>query len=279
MAIRGFTARGRGRCLPARPGPAPSLLGVLLFAPAFLGGCSGHLHLPERVAETQTQVTEVQRRQEALSREIAELRTQLEKQEELLRSARADQNARLSELLESMEVIRNQLEQSSRQSSRVRNRNPQPEAPPDTSGNPGTPTPIGAATPGDSARGPTLDEEGLYQAALQHLQQGRYPLAISGFRQYLSQFPDGPLADEAQYGIGEAYYAQSDFPTAAIEFRALVDTYPNSDKAPAALLKTGLSYYESGKEDVGQAYLERVIEEYPRSEAARKARERLKRRS
>ncbi len=242
----------------------------------FVAGCAGHIHLPERVAETQAQVTDLQRRQEAMAREMDEIKAKLDHQEELLRQARADQNSRLGELLQSMEVIRNQLEQASRQLSRVRTprTNPSP-VPMDTTGM------RSATAPGDTSKNPgtaSLDEEGLYQAAFQNLQQGRYPLAISGFRQYLSQFPDGSLADEAQYGIGEAYYAQSDFATAAIEFRALVDTYPQSDKVPTALLKAGLSYMQSGKEDVGRAYLERVIQEYPRSEAARKAKDRLGRR-
>jgi tol-pal system protein YbgF len=251
----------------------------------FLAGCSGHIHMPERMAETQAQVTELQRRQDALAREIAELKAKLDRQEELLRQGRADQNTKLDEINQSMEVVRNQLDQASRQWAKGRAARPptptQVPSPVDAtgappSGAPGNPGQTGA--PGDTARGPALDEEGLYRAAHQNLQQGRYPLAITGFRQYLSQFPDGSLNDEAQYGIGEAYYAQADYPTAAIEFRALVDTYPTSNKVPSALLKAGMSYFEAGNNEVGRAYLERVIKEYPDSEEAVRAKDRLERR-
>jgi tol-pal system protein YbgF len=243
---------------------------ALAAAALLVAGCGSYIHLPDRVAETQAQVTDLQRRQEQLAREIAELKTLLAQQEDLLRQARADQNTRHAELMQTIEVIRNQLEVATRQWNRGVRR------PANDAGRPDTSSTHPAAR--DTSSTPALEEQGLYQAALQHLQQGRYPLAISGFREYLSKFPDGTYADEAQYGIAEAYYAQSDFPTAAIEFRALVDRYPSSDKVPAALLKAGSSYFESGKEDVGRAYLERVINEYPYSDEALRAKDRLERR-
>ena len=291
MSIRGLTARGQVAGLPVRrsgaclPSELPAWGSILVLGLVLLPGCSGHIHLPERMAETQAQVTELQRRQEALAREITELKAKLDKQEELLRQGRADQHTRLTEILQSMEVVRNQLDQASRQSKgRARTSPAQVPVPVDptvaeSSGQPGQSGPAGASgTPADTARAPALDEEGLYRAAHQNLQQGRYPLAITGFRQYLSQFPDGAQNDEAQYGIGEAYYAQADYPTAAIEFRALVDTYPTSNKVPAALLKVGLSYFEAGNNEVGRAYLERVIKEYPDSDEAMRAKDRLDRR-
>jgi tol-pal system protein YbgF len=216
----------------------------------------------------QAQLTDLERREETTAREIEELKALLAQQELLLREIRADQNADLGEIRNSIEIIRNQLEHTSRQLSRSPSRRPGP---------PATPSVISESPP-DSSLSPALEEQGLYQTALQNLQQGRYPLAITGFREYLSKFPEGALGDEAQYGIAEAYYAQSDFPTAAIEFRALVDRHPESDKVPAALLKAGLSYFESGKEDLGRAYLERVINEHPFTDEALKARERLERR-
>ena len=133
-----------------------------------------------------------------------------------------------------------------------------------------------AATNGPTTgSAPALEEEGLYQVALQNLQQGKYPLAVTGFREYMSKFPEGSYGDDAQYGIAESYYAQSDFPTAAIEFRALVDRYPTSERVPAALYKAGLSYFESGRDDLGRAYLERVVNEYPYSDEGLKAKSRL----
>jgi len=231
-----------------------------------LTGCGGFFNMPDRVAETQAQVTEVDRKQEALTKEVTELRQMLERQEALLREMRADQQAAIGEVRNTIDVLRNQLDQANRQAARPRPKNPAP-APGDTA----------AASNGGQQTGsaPALEEEGLFQVANQNLQQGKYPLAVTGFREYMSKFPEGSYVDDAQYGIGESYYAQSDFPTAAIEFRALVDRYPTSERVPAALYKAGLSYFESGREDLGRAYLERVVNEYPYSDEGLKAKSRL----
>jgi len=253
----------------SRPAPASVVLVGLAFAfLVSLGGCGSFINMPDRVAETQAQVTEVERRQEALSHEMAELKKLLEQQESVLREMRADQGTSLAELRSTIEVLKNQLDLANRQAARPRSRTSNPP-PPDTTG--------GSNPTGNPSTTPALEEEGLYQVALQHLQQGRYPLAITGFREYLSKFSDGAYGDDAQYGIAESYYAQSDFPTAAIEFRALVDRYPTSERVPAALYKAGLSYFESGREDLGRAYLERVVNEYPYNDEALKAKDRLER--
>ncbi len=276
MAKRGLPARGRQDVLPACRSLAKlrayagrrAVLGVAVCAMAVgLGGCGGFFNMPDRLAETQTQVTDVQRRQEALAREIEGLKAQVAAQEEILRQMRADQASNTAELKSSLELLRGQLDFASRQIKR-------PDAKP---ARPAGDSAAARSARSDTAGAPALEEQGLYNAAVQNLQQGRYPLAINGFREYMSKFPDGTLGDAAQYGIAEAYYAQSDFPTAAIEYRALVDRYPGSDRVPAALLKAGLSYFEAGKEDLGRAYLERVINEYPFSEEALRAKDRLER--
>lgn len=277
MAIRGLPVRGQHERLPARRSAAESrtpayrraVFGAAMCAMALgIGGCGGFLNMPDRLAETQAQVTDVQRRQEALAREIEALKAQVAAQEEILRQMRADQSSNTAELKSELELLRGQLDFASRQMRRADTKPARPA---------GADSAAGRSARTDSAGAPALEEQGLYNAAVQNLQQGRYPLAINGFREYLSKFPDGALGDAAQYGIAEAYYAQSDFPTAAIEYRALVDRYPGSDRVPAALLKSGLSYFEAGKEDLGRAYLERVINEYPYSDEALRAKDRLER--
>jgi tol-pal system protein YbgF len=261
-------ARGEPLGLFARRSLVPRALtgGVALLLAGLCSGCSGFFNMPDRVAETQTQVTDVQRKQEALTQEVSELRKLIDQQEAILREMRADQDASLAEIRSTLEVLRNQLDQANRQAAKAKPRATSP-APGDTAA---------AAAPGQrSDSGPALEEEGLYQVALQNLQQGRYPLAVTGFREYLSKFPEGTYGDDAQYGIAESYYAQSDFPTAALEFRALVDRYPTSERVPAALYKAGLSYFESGRDDLGRAYLERVVNEYPYSDEGIKAKSRL----
>src|SRR5262249_20644341 len=51
--------------------------------------------------------------------------------------------------------------------------------------------------------------EQAYQAAYQDFSKGHYALAIPGFRDFVRRFPDSPLADSAQYSIGESYFSMS----------------------------------------------------------------------
>src|SRR5262245_40974138 len=108
-SLSGISARRRiARKGSSRAGGAQALL-VLLIAVAGTG-CGSFFNLPDRVAETQTQVTDVQRKQEALSKEVTELRALIEQQEALLREIRADQNASMAEIRSTIEVLRNQLD-------------------------------------------------------------------------------------------------------------------------------------------------------------------------
>src|SRR5512145_2864901 len=111
--------------------PAPvSIAAVgLAFALVLLGGCGSFINMPDRVAETQAEVTEVKRRQEALSHEMAELKRLLEEQETILRGMRADQSTSLAELRSTIEVLRNQLDQANRQAARPRSRTSNPPPP------------------------------------------------------------------------------------------------------------------------------------------------------
>jgi tol-pal system protein YbgF len=120
-------------------------------------------------------------------------------------------------------------------------------------------------------------EQASYQAALELLRQGRYPQAEAGFKQYLADFPDGELADNAQYWLAETYYVNREFETALEAFNQVLEQYPNSRKTPDAMLKAGFCKAELGRKDDARATLESVVEQYPDSTAARLASQRLDR--
>src|SRR5262249_14136092 len=80
---------------------------------------------------------------------------------------------------------------------------PSPPSPPSASAP--VPRPTAPAAPGQAAGGPSAEES--YQAAYLDFTRGRYELALTGFREFLRRYPDSPLADSAQYGIGESYYS------------------------------------------------------------------------
>jgi tol-pal system protein YbgF len=150
----------------------------------------------------------------------------------------------------------------------------------------GAPAPSGAAVP-PPARGGGASAEESYQAAYLDFSKGLYPLAVSGFRDFLRRFPDSPLADSSQYWIGEAYFsmaratasqpekARENLEQAVQEFRKVVVAYPRGSKVPTALYKEALALVELKQTALAQARLQYLVEHFPQSEEAPLAKERL----
>jgi tol-pal system protein YbgF len=152
------------------------------------------------------------------------------------------------------------------------------------------PTPPRAAAPGVSpAPSPTRaaatpSAEETYQAASLDLSRGRYVLAASAFREFIRRFPESPLADSAQYGIGEAYFslaqrepdkAAAHWQQAVQEFRKVSLNYPRGSKVPTALYKEALALTELRQNDAAQARLRYLVDTFPQSAEAPLAKEKL----
>lgn len=136
---------------------------------------------------------------------------------------------------------------------------------------------IGAGPGAGVASGPASGDQAAYTQAFDFLKSGNYPSAITGFRSYLTAYPQGPLADNAQYWLGEAYYVSKDYPNAAFAFKSVVDQYPTSRKLPDALLKLGFAQFELKRFGEARTTLTDVTRRFPDSDAARLASERLRR--
>jgi len=137
----------------------------------------------------------------------------------------------------------------------------------------GSPTPNVAAGAGGSAAG----EQAAYTTAFDALKSSNYAGAISGFSSFLSTYPTSPIAENAQYWLGEAYYATGKYEQAALSFKTVGERWPNSRKSPDALLKLGYSQLELKRNVEARASLGDVIRKYPDSDAAKLAAERLRR--
>jgi tol-pal system protein YbgF len=146
-----------------------------------------------------------------------------------------------------------------------------------------------ATPPASSRAAASATAEESYQAAYLDFSRGRYELAMSGFRDFLRRYPDSPLADSAQYGIGESYYSvataatsqgQTDKATRALEqavqeFRKVIVIYPRGSKVPSALYKEALSLTELKQTALARARLQYLVDHFPQSEEAPLAKERL----
>ncbi|MDD5321133.1 MAG: tol-pal system protein YbgF [Methylococcales bacterium] len=118
-------------------------------------------------------------------------------------------------------------------------------------------------------------EKEEYQQAYNELRNGHTDQSIEQFNAYLSKYPTGVYANNAQYWLGEAYRVKQDNDAARKAFNDVIEKYPNGAKVPDAILKLG--YIEVEQKNLAKAreYLTRVTAEYPNTPAAMLATKKL----
>ncbi len=141
---------------------------------------------------------------------------------------------------------------------------------------PGAVTPPPVIPPAQTVTVASAEEQAAYDGAFELLKQSRYGEAVDAFRGVALQFPNGALADDAQYWVGEAMYVTRDFPGALDAFRTVVERFPASPRVPEALLKVGYVQYEMGNLAQAQMTLSEVISRFPGSRVAISAQTRLR---
>ncbi len=135
----------------------------------------------------------------------------------------------------------------------------------------------GAATGGPAGAQAGGNDQQAYEAAFNLIQSRHYPEAAKAFENFLANYPQSTLSDNAQYWLAETHYVQRDFSGALPLFQKVVDMYGQSSKVPDALLKVGYCDYELKMRDQARAALEKVVHDYPDTTAARLAQQRLDR--
>jgi tol-pal system protein YbgF len=114
--------------------------------------------------------------------------------------------------------------------------------------------------------------EALYGAALATFRAREHGQAVLEFLEFLSRYPQHPLAANAQYWIGEAYYAQRDYRQALTEFQKVLD-HPNvNGKWADALLKIGMCHEQLREWARAREAWQRLVAQFPASGAADRAR-------
>jgi tol-pal system protein YbgF len=230
------------------------VVGVAVVLAATLPGCYAPqlMLLQSGLDSLRTQVDTLQVRDSLSYRVLSEVRREMVEQRDILLSTRASTGSRTQELAEQMGRLEGKLDEVMGRFDQLQQRVAQAPAVP---------------------AGP--DPNQLYEQAAQDLTQGRYPLALQSFREYVQRFPDTDLADNAQYGVGECFFAQSRFDSAAVEYEAVEKSYPQGDKVAAALWKLALCREKTGEGAQARRTLEDLVKRFPLSGEAQLARERL----
>jgi tol-pal system protein YbgF len=145
----------------------------------------------------------------------------------------------------------------------------------ETLGGVGAVAPPAAGVP--STAGSAASEQTSYDGAMAALRGGDYARAITGFREVVTNYPQGDLAGNAQFWIGESYYTKGDLENAITAYRKVIADWPQSRKAPDAMVKLGFSLSDLKRTGEARSTLEEVVRKFPGSTAASLAADRLKR--
>ena len=122
----------------------------------------------------------------------------------------------------------------------------------------------GSATLPVAATGNQPEE--LYKQGLDLVREkGDFSGGRKAFQRFLQENSQHPLAPNAMYWIGEAYYAEKDYESAIVQFQEVLQKHPEHSKAASALLKQGLSFQAMGDARSALILFEKVTTSYPDS--------------
>jgi tol-pal system protein YbgF len=116
-----------------------------------------------------------------------------------------------------------------------------------------------------------------YRNALMLFGRGRHAEARAAFEKVFAADPNGELADNALYWIGETYYAAGDYSNALRYYNRVAKEYGDQNKAPDAMFKMALAYVKTGDLAMARRTFEECIQKYPYSASAASAKLELKR--
>ncbi len=245
------------------------MAGLLAVLPSagFSAPQAGGLALEQRVERLErraARITELTLAVDALRQENSRLRGEMERLQHELQQLRRQQRDLYLDIDQRL--------------SSLQTRPPAPVVTGDASGGG---APVEEAGAGEPAAPVVVDPRQIqaeYQAAYALLspRERRYAEAAAAFREFLKKYPQAPLAANARYWLGEAYYVSQKNAEAKAAFQALLDQHPDSAKVPGALYKIGRILAAEGDTEGARKTFKQLIARYPTSPAANLAREQLK---
>lgn len=119
------------------------------------------------------------------------------------------------------------------------------------------------------------NDKDRYQQAYEALRSGQNAMAVKLFESFLTDFPSGQFADNAQYWLAEAYKVNREIEKSRAAFVKVITQYPQSAKVPDALLKLGYIEFELQNIPKCREYLTQVVNAFPGTPAANLAAKKL----
>ncbi|TDI41275.1 MAG: tol-pal system protein YbgF [Acidobacteria bacterium] len=237
--------------------------------------------------QIQAQLAQIQTSHAALKAAIESLTVQTTDQRDALRKTLADSNVTLQRLEQDLSILSARVDETNgrigdlqQEVGSMRQTQPLIIPPLETAGDGGDSDPDGVdgapivPLPAPViAAGPSITD--IYNQARIDYTQGRYALAISGFKDVIASNARGDLADNAHYWIGECHFSQRGYERAIESFDSVVREYPESNKRSDAYLKKAMALESLARRSEAMLMYELVIDQFPRSQHERIARTRL----
>ncbi len=244
-----------------------------LIAAAVLAGCAS---TPPEEDPVQVKLTDLENRLERLERSMAN-QVEISQRADETRAALRELQGRVDELEHNNEALAKQQRDLYADLDKRLGGGGSAAAPAAAAGAAaGAAGSAVAATDSGADTQASSTEQAVYAQAFDALKAGSYSVAITGFKDFLGNYPQSPLAENAQYWLGEAYYVNHDYDSAGGAFRSVLKKWPDSRKAPDALLKLGFTQVAQKQYPQAKATLTDVTQKYPGTDAARLAADRLK---
>lgn len=122
----------------------------------------------------------------------------------------------------------------------------------------------------------TADEQTSYKQAYSLIGDKKYEAAIAKFNAFLQSYPQGKLAPNAHYWLGELYIVMQDFEQAKVAFQRVVNEYSDHRKVSGATYKLATVYDRLGDSAKAKVLFQQVVTNYPDSSVAKFAKDYLR---
>lgn len=140
---------------------------------------------------------------------------------------------------------------------------------------PATTQPAGSTQPSTTSQPASslqpISGETLYNNAVRDYNSHHYDLARQELSDYLQNFPDGPLAPNAQFYLGELSYSQRDYSAAIDAYDKVIVKYRHSPRVAPAMLEKGRAYVQLGKRTSAKTEFRELVRMFPGSDEAKAA--------
>jgi len=122
-----------------------------------------------------------------------------------------------------------------------------------------------------------VDPAVIFNSAYRNLLGGNQQIAVLGFSEYITSFPNTDLTDDAQFWLGECYYQMDppQYDQAKGEFQKILSNYPDSDRKASSMFKLARCHEELKEADAAIRLYREIIDGFPQSAEANRARVQL----